>query len=447
VASDDAPARARDFATPRATILRAGVLHTPRDPFTDESALECYENGAVAFADGEILATGDFAEVSARHPDAELLDERDAFLLPGLVDTHVHWPQLGAVGAMGLELLDWLRTRTLPEETKLADLDYARPLARDFVHGLAANGTTTALVFGAHFPDAQDAFFEAAAASGLRIASGLVVSDRDLLPPLRTTPADAHEASKALAERWHGNGRLRYAVTPRFSISCSEEMLESCGAVAAELDGALVTSHLNENRDEIEAVLDLFEEAGDYLETYERHGLAGPAVVMAHNVHPTGAELSRMADSGTCVAHCPSSNGFLGSGIFPMRRHLDHGVRFGLGTDVGAGTGLSVLKEGLAAYQGQMIASEPIRLAPAHLLWLATRAGAGVLGLADTVGDLMPGRAADLVLLRPPESSTLAATLARCDSAEQALGALITLAREESVAGTWVAGDRVHRRM
>jgi guanine deaminase len=268
-----------------------------------------------------------------------------------------------------------------------------------------------------------------------------------LLPPLRTTPGDAHEASAALARRWHANGRLRYAITPRFSISCSEEMLESCGAVAAELDGALVTSHLNENRDEIEAVLDLFEEAGDYLETYERHGLAGPLTVMAHNVHPTEAELARMAAAGTSVAHCPSSNGFLGSGIFPMRRHLAHGVRFGLGTDVGAGTGLSVLKEGLAAYQGQMVASDPIRLTPAHLLWLATRAGAGVLGLDDTVGDLTPGKAADLVLLRPPEGSTLAATLARCESAEQALGAVITLAREESVAGTWVAGDRVHERM
>jgi guanine deaminase len=430
-----------------ATIIRAHVLHTPRDPFTDESALECYENGAVAFADGEIVATGDFAEVSARHPDAELLDERDAFLLPGLVDTHVHWPQLGAVGAMGLELLDWLRQRTLPEETKLADLDYARALAHDFIHGLAANGTTTALVFGAHFPEAQDAFFEAAAESGLRITSGLVVSDRDLLPPLRTTPAEAHEASTKLAQRWHGDSRLRYAVTPRFSISCSEEMLESCGAVAAELGGALVTSHLNENRHEIEAVLDLFEEASDYLETYERYGLVGPRAVMAHNVHPTDTELSRMAASGTAVAHCPSSNGFLGSGIFPMRRHLHHGVRFGLGTDVGAGTGLSVLKEGLVAYQGQMVADDPIRLSPAHLLWLATRAGAGVLGLDDEVGDLTPGRAADLVLLRPPEGSTLAATLARCDSAEEALGALITLAREESVAGTWVGGDRVHERM
>jgi guanine deaminase len=429
-----------------ATIVRAQVLHTPRDPFTDESAFECHENGAVAFADGQVLAMGDFAEVSARHPDAELIDERGAFLLPGLVDTHVHWPQLGAVGTMGLELLDWLRTRTLPEETKLAELDYARPLARDFVRGLAANGTTTALVFGAHFPEAQEAFFETAAESGLRLTSGLVVSDRDLLPPLRATPEEAHDAAVALARRWHGKGRLRYAITPRFSISCSDEMLESCGAVAGAIEGALVTSHVNENRAEVDAVLDLFKDAGDYLETYERHGLVGGATVLAHNVQATDAELARMSAAGARVAHCPTSNGFLGSGIFPMRRHLDHGVRFGLGTDVGAGTGLSVLKEGLAAYLGQMVAPEAMRLLPAHLLWLATSAGAETLGLGDEVGDLTPGRAADMVLIRAPEGSTLEATLARSESAEQALGALITLAREESVVATWVAGEQVHPR-
>jgi len=345
---------------------------------------------------------------------------------------------------MGVELLEWLRTRTLPEEARLADPAYARPLALDFVRSLAANGTTTALVFGSHFPEAQDTFFQAASESGLRVASGLVVSDRELLPQLQLTPEEAHDAALELARRWHGEGRLRYAVTPRFAVSCTDEMLAACGAVAAELDGAFVTSHLNENREEVGVVREQFRDAADYLETYERHGLVGGSTVLAHSVHTTDSELARMADVGTCVAHCPSSNGFLGSGIFPMRRHLDHGMRFGLGTDVGAGTGMSVLKDGLAAYLGQMVAPEPIRLSPGHLLWLATRAGAEALGLGDEVGDLSPGRAADLVLLRAPEGSTLEATLARCESAEQALGALITLAREESVVASWVAGDQVH---
>jgi len=336
--------------------------------------------------------------------------------------------------------------RTLPEEARLAQPDYARALAQDFVHGLAANGTTTALVFGSHFPDAQEIFFEEAERSGLRIASGLVVSDRDLLPELRRTPDAAYEAGRELARRWHGRGRLRYAVTPRFSISCSEPMLESCGALGGELDGALVTSHVNESEAEVRAVADWFPWSADYLETYERHGLVGPETVLAHDVHVTDAELSRLAAARAGIAHCPSSNAFLGSGIFPMRRHLAHGVRFALGSDVGAGTGLSVFKEGLLAYQTQMLARDGCRLAPAHLLWLATRAGAEALGLGDEVGDLVPGRAADFVLVRPPPGGTLDAALRRSGTPDEALGALFTLAREDSVAEVRVAGDSVFKR-
>ncbi len=344
---------------------------------------------------------------------------------------------------MGLELLDWLRERTLPEEARLADPAYARALARDFVRGLAVNGTTSALVFGSHFADAQEAFFEEAAGSGLRIASGLVVSDRDLRDDLRTTPESAYEAGDELARRWHGRGRLRYAVTPRFSISCSEEMLESCGALAGAHGQALVTSHINENEAEVRAVADWFPDATDYLATYERHGLVRGTTVLAHDVHPTDPELERLAGASASVAHCPTSNAFLGSGIFPMRRHLDHGVRFALGTDVGAGTGLSVLKEGTAAYGMQMLAPDGVRLGPAHLLWLATSAGADALGLGAEVGDLAPGKAADLVLLRPPAGGALASTLSRCETAEQMLGAVFALAREESVAEVRVAGERL----
>ena len=200
-----------------ATIVRATLMHAPRNPFEHgDEALDSYEDGALAFAGGRIEAAGDFAQVAAAHPGAEVVDERGALLLPGLVDTHVHWPQLGMVGAMGLELLDWLRLRTLPEEARLADPGYARELAADFVRCLAANGTTTALVFGSHHPEAQELFFEAAARSGLRIASGLVVSDRDLIPELRRDPETAYEAGRELASRWHGHGRLRYAVSPRF---------------------------------------------------------------------------------------------------------------------------------------------------------------------------------------------------------------------------------------
>ena len=420
-------------------LWRAQVMHTPRNPFEEGDALEAFSDGGLAFADGRIDAVGSFDEVRRAHPDAEVRDERDAILLPGFVDTHVHFPQLAIMGSMGLGLLDWLERYALPEEARMADPAHARRVAREFVAGLATNGTTTALVFGSHFPSAQEAFFEEAERSGLRIASGLVVSDRNLLPELHVDPDGAYEAGRELAERWHGRGRLRYAVTPRFSLSCSEGMLESCGALHGEV-GALVTSHINENLDEVEAVRGLFDGFDDYLHTYEHFGLVGESTVLAHNDHPSDGELARLGAARASVAHCPESNAFLGSGLFPMRGHLDHGVRVALGTDVGAGTGLSMLKEALTAYQLQMLRPDPPPIGPAHLLYLSTRAGALALGM-DEVGDLSPGRAADFVLLRPPAGSTLEVVLRHSDSAERTLGALFALAREESVVEVRVAGE------
>src|SRR5919107_1699466 len=341
-----------------ATIVRAQILHTPRDPFTvGPDALEALSDGGLAYDEnGRILATGSFADVRAAHPAADVHDASDAILLPGLVDLHVHYPQIAVIGSMGMTLLEWLATRTLPEEARLADTAYAEEVARVFVRGLARNGTTTALVFGSHFPAAQEALFAEAERSGLRIASGLVVSDQNLMPVLHSAPEEAYERSRALIERWHGRGRLRYAVTPRFSLSCTDAMLECCGAVLADGPADLLfTSHINENPAEIQAVAELFPWAHDYLHTYERHGLVGRGSVLAHDVHVSDSELRRLAAADASVAHCPSSNAFLASGIFPMARHCEHGVRFGLGTDVGAGTGLSLFKEALMAYHVQMV--------------------------------------------------------------------------------------------
>jgi guanine deaminase len=422
------------------TIVRAQVAHTPRNPFMEEAALEAFSDGALAFADGRVVACGTWAEVRSGHAEAEVLDARDAILLPGFVDCHVHFPQIRVIGAMGLELLDWLRQRCLPEEARLADDAYAASVADQFVRGLVANGTTTALVFGSHFVGGQEALFGAAAAAGIRVASGLVVSDRNLLPELHTSVQAALEDSLGLIERWHGRGLIRYAITPRFSVSCSEELLSACGELARSVDGVLLTTHLNETRSEVELVAELFPWAGDYLETYERHGLVGERSVFAHDIHVTGDELGRLAAAGATVAHCPSSNAFLGSGMFPLRRHIERGVRIALGSDVGAGTGLSMLKEGLMAYHTQMLSADGLQLCPGHLLWLATGAGAAALGLASEVGDFTPGKSADFVLVRPPAGSTLAAVLERSESVGDSLGAVFTLAREESIAEVRVAG-------
>lgn len=423
-------------------LVRAQLFHTPADPFREENALEALADGAVMVTAGSVVDVGDFYELRRRYPEVPVHDQRDALLLPGLVDAHVHYPQLPVVGAMGLRLLEWLDLRTLPEEARLAEPGYARSRARAFLRALARTGTTSALVFGAHYPSAMEVFFEEAERSRLRIAAGLVVSDRELRDDLHVDPETAYRESRTLAERWHGRGRLRYAVTPRFSLSCSDPILQACGALVSEIDGLLATSHLNESPAEIAVVADLFPGAGNYLETYERHGLVGELSVFAHNVHPTDAELETLASARASVCHCPSSNMFLGSGLFPMRRHLAHGVGLALGSDVGAGTGPGLLKEGLAAYQGQMLHEQGVPLAAAHLLYLATAAGAKALDL-PSVGWFAPGMEFDALLLRAPAGSTQEEVWRHSPSAEATLAAAFTLAREESVAEVYVAGERV----
>ena len=430
-------------------LWRGTVAHVPRDPFdVGAEALEGWGDGAIAVdADGRIVEVGAWPDVRARNRDAGVEDRRGAWLLPGFVDAHVHYPQVGVLGGLGLRLLEWLERRTWPHEVRFADAAFARAEARRFLGLLARNGTTSALVFGAHQAVAMEGFFHEAVASGLRITAGLTVGDVGLPEPLRTTPELAYAEAAFLARRWHGRGRLRYAVTPRFSVSSSEALLAACGAVARDVPGVWATSHLNETAEEIAVVRARFPDAGDYLSTYEAAGLVGPRSVFAHDVHPTEDELARLAAAGAAVAHCPTSNQALGSGLFPLARHLRAGVRVALGTDVGAGTSFSLCGEATAAYAGQMLlGTYGAPLTGAHLLYWATAAGARALGLEDRVGDLRPGRDADLVALRPTPGSTLEAALAHAADLPSALATLIALAREEAVEATWVAGAPVWER-
>ncbi len=425
-------------------LLRAPLFHTPRNPFQDANALECYADGGLWIRDGRIAGTGDYASLRDAHPDVPTVDLRGGFLLPGFVDTHTHFPQLRVLGGLGRSLLDWLEHCALPEEARMADHVYACRVAREFVHALVSHGTTTALVFGAHFAPATAALFEAAAAAGLRIASGQVLSDRRLRPELHQTPERAYRESSLLIERFHRRGRLLYAVTPRFALSASEAMLEVCQTLLSENEDLLFHTHLNENADEIAEVHRLFPWALDYLAVYERFGLARRRAVMAHNVHPTDSELQRLAAGAISVAHCPSSNAALGSGLFSWRRHVQAGVHCSLGTDVGGGTGFGMLKEALQAYLLQRIAPHGMLLEPGHLLYLATLAGAEALGLDEEIGDLRAGKSADFLYLRPPAASPLAAVLEREQGSEQMLAAILTLAGSESVREVRVAGSIVY---
>jgi guanine deaminase len=423
-------------------LYRASLAHTPRNPFEHSNALETFVDGGLLVNRDKILEIGEFSNLERQYSKAKVIDCTGSFIVPGLVDCHVHFPQVNVIGTMGVQLLEWLETRTLPEEEKLENPTYAGEVARDFLKHLVRNGTTTALVFGAHFKNAMHEFFQAADESGLRITSGMVFSDRELRPKLHQTPQQAFASGAELLMRWHNHNRLRYAVMPRFSLSCSDKMLEVCSALLSAQPGILFHSHINENPLEIEAVKRLTN-APDYLESYERHNLVIERSVFAHSVHPSASELSRMAKAGASVAHCASSNAFIGSGLFPMRSHLEAGVHVALGSDVGGGTGFSLLKEGLEAYQMQMLQAEGVKLSPAHLLYLATKAGAKALHLEDQIGDFTPGKQADFVVLKAPKGSTLERTLQQSPSMDASLGALFTLAREESVKNVFVSGERV----
>jgi guanine deaminase len=430
---------------PGGELLRAPLFHTPRNPFHDASALESYPDGGLLIRNGRIAGCGDYASLRAAHPAVPTVDLRGGFLLPGFIDAHIHFPQLRVLGGLGRSLLDWLEQCALPEEARMADHASACRVARGFVHALASHGTTTALVFGAHFAPATAALLEAAEAAGLRIAAGQVLSDRLLRPELHQTPEHAYRDSSLLIERFHQRGRILYAVTPRFALSTSEPMLEVCQTLLSEHSGLLFQTHVNENVQEIAEVARLFPWASDYLAVYERFGLIRPKAVLAHNVHPTDSELHRLAASGAAVAHCPCSNAALGSGLFPMQRHMDAGVPCALGTDVGGGTGFGMLKEGLQAYLLQRVAPQGMLLDAGHLLYLATLAGAEALGLNDETGDFRAGKSADLVYLRPPADSPLAAVLEREQSPEQVLAAIFTLAGAESVRQVRVEGSIVYQ--
>jgi guanine deaminase len=424
-------------------LIRALIFHTPENPFRDPAALQVFEDGGLLIQAGIIRALGDYAEIRKQHPEATLRDLRGGYLLPGFVDTHVHYPQVRVLGGLGYSLLDWLDQHTLPEEARLAEAVYAQEVAREFLHCLASHGTTTALVFGSHFAPAMEVFFDAAQASGLRIASGLVLSDRLLLPSLHQAPEQAYRQSQELIRTYHGKDGLIYAVTPRFALSASEAMLEVCQSLLRESPEVRFQTHLNENPLEVMEVARLFPWASDYLAVYEKFALVGRRSVLAHNVHPTDGELARLAASGATVAHCPCSNAALGSGIFPMQRHLAAGVRFALGTDVGGGTGFGLLKEGLQAYLLQRVSGDGVMLNAAQLLYLATRAGAEALGVENETGDLRPGKSADYVVLRPVAGSPLAMVAAHAERPEDILSALFTLAGQESVSEVCVHGKLV----
>ncbi|WP_156679793.1 guanine deaminase [Sphingomonas profundi] len=419
--------------------FRGEILAVPRDPLRDgPEAIVHHADGLLLVEDGIVAACGPFADLADRVARTAVTPLA-GLIVPGFVDTHVHYPQVGAIAAHGGQLLDWLDRHIFPAETAFADRAHADAAAAFFLDRLLDHGTTTALVFPTVHEGSVDALFDAALARGMRIVSGKVLMD--LGPPgLRDTASGGRAESEALIARWRGRGRIGYAVTPRFALTSTDAQLEAAGALLAAHPQALLHTHLAENHAEIAAVARRFTTAADYLDVYDRFGLVGPRSVFAHCVHLGDRALGRMAQAGAGIACCPTSNLFLGSGLFDLARADSFGVGVGIGSDVGAGTTLSILGTLGELYKVCQLRGQ--NLDPFRALHLATAGGAAILGLADRIGGLLAGQEADFVVLDPAATPLLARRTAGRPLAER-LFALQILGDDRAVAATYVAGERV----
>jgi guanine deaminase len=430
-----------------ATVYLGTIAHLKANPFHDPGALEIIEAGALWVDEGgRIAGCGERKDILAQAAGAAVEDHGEAWLLPGLVDGHVHFPQYYATAAPGGQLLDWLAQSILPAEAAYADPAFAGLAARRFVGQLLACGTTTALVFGSQFFAANQALFQAARGQGLRLIAGPTLMDRPapgIPDSLLTSPRQAEAEAEALIAECRAGPLLHYAVTPRYALSCSPALMALCADLLRRHPDIYLQTHINENRGEIAAVLGHYTEAGDYLATYERFGLVTERTVLAHNIHVGDAELARLAQAGCAVCHCPSSNLYLGSGLFPLARHVRQGVNVAVGTDIGAGTSFSVWRNLSDAYKIQQLQGET--LDAAGLLYLGTLGGAEALRLERETGNFAPGKSADFFALAPGEDAYLAERLRRCDSLEARLFCLLHLAAERHVAATYVRGRRTGR--
>lgn len=429
------------------TAYRAAILYSLADP--SEVGLDAsyayFDDGLLVVENGRITAVGPATELlPTLAPDTEVVTHTDALITPGFIDTHIHFPQTGMIGSYGEQLLDWLETYTFPCERQFADKTHADQVAQLFLGELLRNGTTTALVFGSVHPESVDALFEAAERLDLRLIAGKVMMDRNAPDYLTDTADSSYQDSKALIERWHGKGRLHYAVTPRFAPTSTPEQLAAAGRLLEEHPGVYLHTHLSENLKEIDWVKALYPERSGYLDVYDHYRLLGERSVFAHGVHLCDAECQRLAETGSAVAFCPTSNLFLGSGLFNLPQAERFGVRVGLGTDVGAGTSFSLLATLNEAYKVMQL--QDVRLHPFKSLYLATLGGARALRLEERIGSLAPGHDADFVVLDYKATPLLDYRLQQSRSIEETLFVLTTLGDDRVVRETYAAGRCVHKR-
>lgn len=421
-------------------VHRARVFTPVADPFSNDLAASyrAWDDGFVAVDDdGKIAAVGDAADMP---PGTEvILHGSGALITPGLIDTHLHAPQLEMIGSYGGHLLEWLNRYTFPTERKFADPEHARRVATAFYDELIRHGTLCALVFSTIHAEATDIFFEEAERRGFRAIIGKTMMDRNAPDYLLDASAtQSYDESRALLKKWHGRGLLGYAVTPRFAPTSTAELLAAAGALKKEFPDAWVHSHISENHNEIRWVQELFPDLPEYADVYDRYGLLGEKTVLAHGVWLTAEELDLLSRRKSRIAHCPNSNLFLGSGLFRLHHTLASGVLVGLGSDIGAGTTPSMFNAMADAYKVQQV--QHVSLSPFHLWYLATLGGARALSLDAQTGSLEPGKSADFLVLDLHATPLLSMRTGRASSLEDLLAGLIFMGDDRAVKRSLIAG-------
>jgi len=418
-------------------LLRGRVLNfltQPQDA-NDHASYAYYEDGGVLISDGIIVSVGAFAAVD----DVEVIDHRPHLIMAGFIDTHNHFPQMQVIGSYGAQLLDWLNNYTFPAETRFVDPAYAERIAEAYFDEMLRNGTTTPVAFCSVHKASAEAYFTAAARRNIRAIGGKVLMDRDAPAALCDTPQSGYDDTQDLIESWHKKGRALYAITPRFAITSSREQLEMAQALVMENPDCYMQTHLSENHDEIAYTLSLYPEHLDYLGIYEHYGLLGPRSLMGHSIHLNDRERGIMADTGSVAVFCPTSNLFIGSGLFDEAKMRGAGIRIAVATDIGGGTSYSMLRTMDEAYKVCQLQGQ--NLPPLYAFYLMTLGNARALGLEGSIGTLNAGSEADITVLNANATPAMALRMETVETLAEELFVLQTLGDDRAIAAVYVAGQ------
>lgn len=423
-----------------AQLILGQTLKFIGDPFASpiDDATEFNSRGGVLVKDGVIVSVGNADDMRNANPHAWVHDMGQALLTAGFVDAHAHYPQTAIIASWGKRLIDWLNTYTFPEEMRFSNPDYAREIANRYFDLTLSNGTTTVCSYATIHPESVDAFFDEARDRGIRALTGKTCMDRNAPDGLRDTAQLAYDQSKQLLKKWHSIDRLGYVITPRFSPTSTPDQLSAMGALWAEHPDCLMQTHISEQTDEIEWVKELFPSARDYLDTYEAHGLLNEKGIFGHAIHLEPREIDRLKEVDASLIHCPTSNTFIGSGLFDMQLAKTH--RVGLATDTGGGSSFSMLRTMAAAYEVAQLRGHSLH--PAQLYWLATKGSALALH-QPVIGNLAIGQEADIIALDLSSTPAIAQRSAQADDIWQALFPTIMMGDDRAIAQVWVGGKPI----